>query len=85
MGSKKGEDEADVEGHVGGVLDSRGVAEEGGLMVKHDDHIATNGRDRVLSVSRVEETIMSTRQLDCLQKQLGGEGKCHDPNPPLWV
>ncbi|CAL5378234.1 unnamed protein product [Camellia sinensis] len=81
VGSKKDEDEADVEGHVGGVLDSRGAEVEGGPMVKHDEHIATNGRNRVLSVSRVEETIMSTRQSDCLQKQLGGEGKARGAQP----
>lgn len=81
VGSKKGEDEADVEGHVGGVLDSRGVEEEGGSTVKHTDHIDTNGRGRVLSASRVEETILSGRQSDCLQKQLGGEGKACEAQP----
>ncbi|KAI8009707.1 LRR receptor-like serine/threonine-protein kinase GSO1 [Camellia lanceoleosa] len=69
VGSKKGEDKADVEGHVGGVLANIGAVEATGPRVGYDDLPDTDGHLRELSMSRVEETIMSIGQLDCLQKK----------------
>ncbi|GMP63919.1 hypothetical protein CsSME_00025408 [Camellia sinensis var. sinensis] len=72
VGSKEGEDEADVEGHVGSVLDNTGDAKARRPRVGYDDYTATDGQLRELSLSRVEETIMSIGPLDCLQKHPGG-------------
>ncbi|GMP57002.1 hypothetical protein CsSME_00021263 [Camellia sinensis var. sinensis] len=75
VGSKEGEDVVDVEGHGGGELDNTDVVRAKGLRVGNDDHTATDGQLRELSISRVEESIMSIGQLDCLQKQPGGSGE----------
>ncbi|KAI7993429.1 hypothetical protein LOK49_LG11G00226 [Camellia lanceoleosa] len=54
------------------MLDIRGAEEAGGPRVSHNDHIAIDGQYKELSISRVDETIMSIGQSDCLQKQPGG-------------
>ncbi|KAI8026631.1 hypothetical protein LOK49_LG02G01861 [Camellia lanceoleosa] len=76
VGSKEGEEVGGVEDHGGGeIWTTQLILRAKGLRVGNDDHSATDRQLREQSISRVEESILSIGQLDCLQKQPSGGGE----------
>lgn len=75
VGSKKVNDGADVEGHVGGELAIDGAETVGGMGVRNDDYTDIDGHDSWLSMSRVEESVMNIGKTVGVQLQNGVNGR----------